>query len=152
MHSSLPIHDALPDPIAQPEFYAGVVTKRFLAWVIDSVIILTFCLLALIATLGIGFFFLPALMLVVGLAYRMATLARGSATWGMAVMAIELRRHDGTRFDTLTAALHTLGYSASVAFVIPQVISVILMMVGERGQGLSDAVLGTAMVNRRAAP
>ncbi len=140
----------LPDPIAQPEFYSGVPTKRFLAWLVDSALILMFSVLALVLTLGIGFFFLPALMLVTGLIYRIATLSRGSATWGMALMAIELRRHDGSRLDTLTAALHTLGYSASIAFVIPQVISVILMLTGGRAQGLSDLVLGTAAVNRRA--
>lgn len=140
----------LPDPIAQPEFYAGVPTKRFLAWLVDSALILMFCVLALVLTLGIGFFFLPALMLATGLIYRIATLSRGSATWGMALMAIELRRHDGTRLDTLTAALHTLGYSASMAFVLPQVISVIMMLTGGRAQGLSDLMLGTAAVNRRA--
>jgi len=140
----------LPDPISQPEFYSGVPTKRFLAWLVDSALILMFSVLALVLTLGIGFFFLPALMLVTGLIYRIATLSRGSATWGMALMAIELRRHDGSRLDTLTAALHTLGYSASMAFVIPQVISVILMLTGGRAQGLSDLVLGTAAVNRRA--
>lgn len=140
----------LPDPVAQPEFYAGVPTKRFLAWLVDSALILVFCVLALVLTLGIGFFFLPALMLTTGLIYRIATLSRGSATWGMALMAIELRRHDGTRLDTLTAALHTLGYSASMAFVFPQVISVFLMLTGERAQGLSDLMLGTAAVNRRA--
>jgi len=140
----------LPDPIAQPEFYAGVPTKRLLAWIIDSVLILIFCVIALILTLGIGFFFLPALMLVTGLVYRIATLSRGSATWGMAMMAIELRRHDGARLDTLSAVLHTLGYSASMAFVVPQIISVILMLTGARAQGLSDLVLGTAAINRRA--
>ncbi|MFD0858197.1 RDD family protein [Roseovarius aquimarinus] len=141
---------ALPDPIAQPEFYEGVPTKRFLAWVIDALLICAFCVVALILTLGIGFFFLPALVLVVGLAYRIATLARGSATWGMALMAIELRRHDGSRLDPMTAALHSLGYAASMTFVLPQIASVVLMLITERRQGLSDIVLGTAMVNRAA--
>ncbi|MEI4261953.1 RDD family protein [Roseovarius sp. D0-M9] len=152
MHSSNPAYDHLPDPIAQPEFYAGVPTKRFLAWLVDSLLIIAFCVLGVILTLGIGFFFLPALVLVIGLIYRTATLAHGSATWGMALMAIELRRHDGTRLDPLTAGLHTLGYSASMAFVVPQVVSVLMMLAGNRGQGLSDLVLGTAMINRRADP
>ncbi len=152
MHNSNPAYDHLPDPIAQPEFYAGVPTKRFLAWLVDSLLIIAFCVLGVILTLGIGFFFLPALVLVIGLIYRTATLAHGSATWGMALMAIELRRHDGTRLDPLTAGLHTLGYSASMAFVVPQVVSVLMMLAGNRGQGLSDLVLGTAMINRRADP
>jgi len=140
----------LPDPDAQPEFYAGIATKRFLAWVIDSALILIFCVLALILTLGIGFLFLPLLTLATGFLYRSATLARGSATWGMAIMAIEIRTHDGARLDPLTAILHTLGYSASMAFVFPQVISVLLMLITPRAQGLTDMVLGTAAINRRA--
>jgi uncharacterized RDD family membrane protein YckC len=152
MHRNYSASHHLPDPVAQPEFYSGVPTKRFLAWLVDSTLILIFCLVALVLTLGIGFFFLPALMLTVGLVYRIATLARGSATWGMALMAIELRRHDGARLDTLTAVLHTLGYSMSMAFVIPQVVSVLFMLTSARAQGLSDLVLGTAAINRRAAP
>jgi uncharacterized RDD family membrane protein YckC len=143
-------NDHVPNPVAQPEFYASIPTKRFLAWLIDSALILFFCVLALILTLGIGFFFLPALMLAVGLIYRIATLARGSATWGMACMAIELRRHNGARLDTMTAVLHTLGYSASIAFMLPQVISVIMMLTSARAQGLSDLLLGTVVINRRA--
>ena len=45
---------------------------------------------------------------------------------------------------------HTLFYTLSVAFVFPQVISVLMMVLGPRGQGLSDLVLGAVMVNRRA--
>ncbi|WP_324754683.1 RDD family protein [Roseovarius sp. Pro17] len=149
-YSNLTADLHLPDPVAQPEFYASVPTKRLLAWLIDSLLILIFCVVALVLTLGIGFFFLPALMLTVGFVYRTATLARGSATWGMALMALELRRHDGARLDTLTALLHTLGYSVSMAFVIPQVVSVLLMLTGQRAQGLSDLVLGTVAINRRA--
>lgn len=140
----------LPDPEAQPEFYAAIPTKRLLAWLIDSLLIFTFCLFALVLTLGIGFFFLPALYLVVGFCYRSVTLARRSATWGMAFMAMEMRKHDGTRFDALTALLHTLGYTVSMAFVVPQVISVLLMLINARAQGLSDLVLGTVAINRRA--
>ena len=141
---------ALPDPEAQPEFYDGVPMKRLLAWLIDSALVLCFCILALILTLGIGFFFLPALWLVVGLAYRIVTLARGSATWGMIMMSIEIRRHDGSRLDPLTAALHTMGYSLSMAFFVPQVISVIMMLTDNAARGLTDRLLGTAAINRRA--
>lgn len=139
----------LPDPDAQPEFYDAIPTKRLLAWIVDSLLIGLFCLLALILSLGIGFFFLPLLMLTVGFCYRAATLAQGSATWGMALMAVEMRRHDGARLDPLTAVLHTLGYTVSMAFVFPQVISVVMMLLSARAQGLTDFVLGTAAINRR---
>lgn len=146
------IHGPLPDPEMQPEFYEGVPTKRLLAWLIDSALILIFCVLALILTLGIGFFFLPLLTFAAGFIYRSVTLARGSATWGMAVMAMEIRSHSGARLDPLTAMLHTLAYQVSMAFVLPQVASVLLMLTGSQARGLTDHVLGTAAINRRASP
>ncbi|MCQ0092789.1 RDD family protein [Roseovarius sp. M141] len=139
----------LPDPDTHPEFYASIPSKRLVAWVIDSILIMVLCVLISILTVGIGFFFFPALFLMIGFVYRTATLARGSATWGMAFMAMDMRRHDGARFDWLTAFLHTLGYSVSMAFVLPQVLSVLMMLIGARAQGLTDHVLGTVAINRR---
>ncbi len=140
---------SLPDPDANPEFYDSIPTKRLVAWIIDSALIIAFCIAVLILTLGIAMFFLPPLVLVVGFVYRTSTLARGSATWGMALMAMEIRRHDGARLDWLTAMLHTLGYTMSVAFFVPQVISVLMMLISARAQGLTDHVLGTVAINRR---
>ena len=139
-----------PDPSTQPEFYADVPMKRLLAWIIDSIIIALMSLIALIFTAFTGVFFFPVLMLLTGFAYHTITLSRGSATWGMRVMAIEFRTARGELLDLPTAALHTLGYTLSVAFVMPQVISVVLMLTGARAQGLSDHVLGTVAINRRA--
>ena len=48
----------------------------------------------------------------------------------------------------MTAFVHTLGYSLSVAFFFPQLISLGLMGWTRRGQSLSDHVLGTVMINR----
>lgn len=141
----------LPDPDTQPEFYADVPTKRLIAWIIDMLVIVVLCILILPLTAFSGLFFFPALMLVVGFAYRVITIARGSATWGMRVMAIEFRTLQGQRFDLAMAALHTLGYSISFALPVLQVISVVLMLTTRRGQGLSDHVLGTVALNRRAA-
>jgi uncharacterized RDD family membrane protein YckC len=86
----------------------------------------------------------------VGFAYRTITIAKGSATWGMRLLAIELRRADGREMDAASAFAHTLGYTLSWMVPIFQLISVVLMGATERGQGLSDHVLGTVMVNRRA--
>ena len=68
----------------------------------------------------------------------------------MRLMAIELRDHKGAQLDLLTAFLHTLGYTASLALFPAQFVSVILMLTTPRGQGLSDMLLGTAMINRAA--
>lgn len=147
------IHDSdrpLPDPQAQPEFYADVPAKRFFAWVFDTIIILTVSALFVLMTAFVGLLFLPFIFLTVSFLYRTVTLAGSSATWGMRFFAIELRTLGGSRFDLPMAALHTLFYTVSIAMVAVQAVSIILMLTSERGQGLSDHLLGTAAINRRA--
>lgn len=141
-------HPGLPNPNTKPEFYQGVPLKRALAWVIDVIFIAIVCTLILPFTAFTGIFFFPFLMLVVGFLYRWFTLSAGSATWGMRIMAIELRDHDGLRLQSGTALGHTLGYTVSVAMAPAQLISVILMLVTARGQGLTDHLLGTSAINK----
>lgn len=140
----------IPDPQMQPDFYADVPTKRLIAWVADTVVVLIFCLLILPFTAFTGIFFFPLLFLTVSFVYRVVTIARGSATWGMRLTAIEFRTQQGDRFDLSTAFLHTLGYSVSWAFFLLQIASIVLMLTTLRGQGLSDHLLGTVAINRRA--
>jgi uncharacterized RDD family membrane protein YckC len=144
------MHPGLPDPVREGHFYAGVAMKRLLAWVADAVLILVLCLIVVPFTAFTALFFFPFLWLVVSFFYRWATLAGGSATWGMRLMAIEIREQDGHRLTGTTAFLHTLGYTVSVAVAPLQLISVILMLVLGRGQGLTDMILGTAAINRPA--
>lgn len=141
----------LPDPVTQPEFYADVPMKRLLAWLVDTVLIALICLLILPFTAFTGLFFFPLLMLVVGFAYRVVTIANRSATWGMRLMAIEFRTAQGERFGLGLATLHTLGTSFSFALPVLQIISVVLMLTTARGQGLTDHVLGSVALNRAAA-
>lgn len=136
-----------PDPQRHAIFYDGVVSKRFLAWAMDMVLILIVTALIVPFTAFTALFFLPGLFLVVGFLYRWITLTGRSATWGMRLMNIEFLDRNGQRFDAATAFLHTLGYSLSMAFVMPQLLSVTLMLISARGQGLSDHVLGTVAIN-----
>lgn len=140
----------LPDPEFQPQFYASVPAKRLLAWVVDTVLIVVFCILILPFTAFTGLFFFPALIAVVGFIYRVVTLANGSATLGMRFAAIELRTAEGGRFDAGMAFAHTLGYTLSFMIAPLQLISVVMMATTARAQGLSDHVLGTVALNRRA--
>ncbi len=142
---------ALPDPQVQPDFYRDVAFKRLMAWGVDVAITAVGCLVILPFTAFTGIFFLPFLFLAVGFAYRTITIANGSATWGMRLFAIELRRADGSEMDAGAAFAHTLGYTFSWMVPVFQFISVIMMATTERGQGLSDHVLGTVMINRKAA-
>ena len=138
-----------PDPQIQPQFYDGVPTKRLLAWVVDTLVITALVLVMIPFTAFIGLFFLPLLYIILGFAYRVVTLSRGSATWGMRLMAIELRDMRDQPLDAGTAFVHTLGYTVSVMFTPLQLISMVLMLSTERRQGLTDMVLGTAALNRR---
>lgn len=145
-----PFLDGLPDPHHQSEFYAGVNAKRLLAWCIDMVLIGIVSIVILPFTAFTALFFFPVFFLFVGFLYRWFTLAGGSATWGMRMMAIEFREADGGRLTNGTAFAHTLGYTISVGVAPLQLISVVLMVLTDRNQGLSDLVLGTAAINRPA--
>ncbi|MEM0946600.1 MAG: RDD family protein [Pseudomonadota bacterium] len=137
----------LPDPLARPEFYAGVPLKRALAWGVDSGIILLLTGLVSLVTV-VGLFFLPAMFLLIGFLYRWVTIANGSATPGMRLLSIELRDRDGSHLDAGQAFLHTAGYSVSVAVFPLQLISIALMLISDRGQGLTDHILGTTALTR----
>ena len=142
----------LPDPDRERQFYAGVQSRRLVAWVIDVAAILAIGVpLALVfglMTLGFGLALFPAIVLGVGLVYRTATIANASATWGMRAMGIELRRGDGSRFDLVTAFLHTAIYSVCFGVLLLQAASVVAMLSTRYGQGFPDIVLRTAMINR----
>ncbi|MGR3570851.1 RDD family protein [Brevirhabdus sp.] len=139
---------ALPDPERHAEFYRDVPSKRLFVWIVDVIITGTITALLVPFTLFTALFYLPLLYLTVGFLYRWATLSGRSATWGMRLAGIEFRTRMAERFDAGTALLHTIGYSVSMAMVIPQVLSVGLMMTGPRRQGLSDLILGSAAINK----
>jgi uncharacterized RDD family membrane protein YckC len=140
----------LPDPRVQPEFYDSVTIKRGLAWVIDAALVLALVIPIVIMTLFVALWFLPLLFFVVGFIYRVATITNRSATWGMRLMSIEFRDSRGEHFDFSQAFMHTLGYTVSMSVFPLQLISIAMMFLTERGQGLTDMLLGTVAINRRA--
>ncbi|MBU2961535.1 RDD family protein [Citreicella sp. C3M06] len=140
----------LPDPVTQRGFYDSVAIKRGLAWVIDTIIVAALVLVALLFTAFLGAFIFFAIWMVISFGYRVATIANGSATWGMRVMAIEFRDWRGERLDFGQALMHTVGYTVSVSIAPLQLISIVCMIATERGQGLTDLVLGTVALNKRA--
>lgn len=145
---ALPAAPALPDPTHQPEFYAGTATKRGLAWVVDVILIGLATGIVALLTLGVGFFFLPFLYVLISFCYRVITLWGGSATLGMRLMNIELLTRNGERFDFGHALLHTIGYALSVGTLLVQLLSIGLMVISARGQSLTDHVLGSVAINR----
>ena len=140
----------LPDPTNQPEFYADVPTKRLVAWVFDLIVIVALSAIIVVFTAFVGLFFFGFLMLVTGFIYRTATLAAGSATFGMRMVSIEFRDRNGQRFDLGHAFLHTLGYHLSFSIFPAQIVSIVLMLTSSRAQGLTDHVMGSVAINRPA--
>jgi uncharacterized RDD family membrane protein YckC len=150
--ASFNLMPGLPDPERDSQFYAGVQSRRLVAWAVDvTVILLVGVPLALVIgvmTLGIGFAIFPLILMGVGFVYRIITIANRSATWGMRIMGIELRRHDGTRFDLGTAVMHTAIYTFCIGVVLLQLASMLCMATTRFGQGVPDFMLRTTMINR----
>lgn len=144
----------LPDPERDRQFYDGVPGGRLVAWIADVIVVLAIgvplALLFGVLTLGFGFVLFFAILFAADFIYRVATIASGSATWGMRLMGIELRRLDGTRFDLATAFLHTALYAFCFGVLILQCASILGMVATRQGQGLPDMVLRSAMINRPA--
>ena len=144
-------HWGLPDPSRHSEFYADVVTKRLVAFIIDSILIMVITIILVPLTAFSALFFFGFLGLVVSLIYRIVSLANRSPTPGMRLMSIEFRDNQGERMTLGLAAVHTIFFTVSMSMVFPQIVSIILMLTSSRGQGLSDMILGTAVINRTAA-
>lgn len=145
-------HDlsGLPDPVLDGQFYAGVPFKRLLAWIIDTVIIGAFWLVLVVGTFGLVFFLIFPTLLAISFAYRAFMVHRYSATAGMMLMGIELRNGRGDKLSGQQALLHVILFLGLMVFFFINLISMIMILLSERGQGLHDMVLGTTAINRPA--
>ncbi|MFK8251311.1 RDD family protein [Ancylobacter terrae] len=144
------------DPVAQPEYFEGVLSRRFVAFLIDVVIIFAPIVLATIfifvfgiVTFGLGFFLFgllgPALV-VWALAYSALTLGGDRcATIGMRAVDIEMRLWYGAPMYPLLAVLSVVLYWVSVSVLTPFVVLVGLF--NSRRRLLHDLILGTVVVN-----
>lgn len=138
----------IPYPQSHPEFYESVTTKRFFAWLIDSAIVLAILIIISPFTFFVSLFLFPFFYAAIDFIYRTATLTMGSATFGMRIMAIELRQESGHRLDFITSVFHTIGLYVSYAFVLVQLLSIGMMVMRDDRKSLTDMVIGTVMVNR----
>ena len=79
---------------------------------------------------------------------RMTKLYMGSATFGMRIMAIELRHESRHRLDFISSVFHIIGLYVSYALVLVQLLSIGMMVMRDDRKSLTDMVIGTVMVNR----
>ncbi len=145
---SMPMSTALPDPDYDHAFYDGVPAKRLFAWVVDVLLVTVITFILGLLTLSVLWWIWPLTFIAVSFLYRTGSIAAWSATPGMQLMNIELRNSMGARFSGGEAALHTLAFMVATGFVILQIISIVMMVMGSRHQGLHDLLIGSAAINR----
>ncbi|MFQ5783444.1 MAG: RDD family protein [Alphaproteobacteria bacterium] len=141
--------DDIFDPGAHAALFVGVTWRRVLAYAIDVILIaLVASLIGLIfAVLGLLSFgllspLLSFLVLFIPLAYH--TLFIGgpaSATPGMRLFRLEVRRLDGTRPGFLQAGLLTVMFYATVGFT--GMLVLLIALFNPRGRTLHDILCGT---------
>lgn len=145
---SLSMTTALPDPDHDRAFYDGVPAKRLFAWLVDVILVTAITFLLGLLTLSVLWWLWPLTFIAANFLYRAGSIAAWSATPGMQLMNLELRNAMGRRFSGGEAMLHTLGYMVATGFVILQIISIVMMAMGARHQGLHDILIGSAAINR----
>jgi uncharacterized RDD family membrane protein YckC len=144
------------DPATTPEYFAGVLTRRVLAFLIDVVVIavlVAFTAVFIFAfgfvTLGLGwllFFLLPAATVIWAVLYNGFTLGSpASATIGMRVMDIEMRTWYGSPAYFVLGAVHAVAFWISVSALSPLVL--LLGLFNDRRRLLHDFLLGTVVIN-----
>ena len=124
--------------------------KRFVAWLFDAVLITLLTGLFVLFTAFTALLVIGFVTVMISLIYRWLTIATWSATPGMRLVSIHLRNHRGERLDSATAFLHSALFLFLKSFVIPQLISIAMMLFTERGQSLHDAFSGVVALNRPA--
>lgn len=141
----------LPHPSRDARFYDGVGARRLAAFVVDAALVTGAAALAVlafgVATLGVGLALGLPIALTVSFLYRFLTLARWSATPGMALFGLEARGWSGARLSDAEAAIHTGAFLLCFHLVAPQLVSVALMALRPDGRGLHDLAIGAAVIN-----
>jgi uncharacterized RDD family membrane protein YckC len=147
------------DPARDPALFQGVLARRFIAFVIDLVIIMLpvafaavfiFFLGLVTFLLGWALFWLlyPAAILW-ALVYCGVTLGSpASATIGMRIMGIEMRTWYGAPAYFVLGAAHAIVFWITVTILTPLVLVVGLL--NERQRLLHDILIGTVVINNPA--
>jgi uncharacterized RDD family membrane protein YckC len=141
------------DPVAQRRLFDGVLGKRFIAFLIDAVIISLLWVVAGLAvfvlgvlTLGLAWLLFGAIFAVVGLGYNAVTIGgRNSATIGQRLMGVEVRMWFGGRVAPIVAAFHALLFWLSLTIFFP---ILLWPLFDSRKRCLHDIFAGVVVVNR----
>ena len=141
-----------PDPLANPEYYDGLLWRRPLAFAIDLAIlgaIMMMLVVANIFTLGMlgGFIALlwPVIILVLYGIFLIG--GPGAGTIGMRCLGLEVRSWQGARPTHLQAAI----MSALFCLITPWTAGLALLigLFSDRRRLAHDFLSGTVVINRR---
>lgn len=144
------------DPVTQPEYFEGVLSRRLVAFCVDVVMILgpivglaVFIFVFGVVTLSLGWMLFPILgpaFVIWAIAYNALTLGSpASATLGMRLMDLEMRTWYGDPCYSLLGAVHAVLYWVSLSALTPLVLVVALF--NDRRRLLHDFLAGTVVVN-----
>ncbi|HEY2226257.1 MAG TPA: RDD family protein [Xanthobacteraceae bacterium] len=147
------------DPSANPELFQGVWARRFIAFVIDIIIIMLPVAFAavFIFFLGLVTFFLGWALfwllypgtIIWALVYCGSTLGSpASATLGMRLMDLEMRTWYGAPAYFVLGAVHAIVFWVTISVLTPLVLVVGLF--NERQRLLHDILIGTVVINNPA--
>ncbi len=141
------------DPVAQRRLFDGVLGKRFMAFLIDAVIVSLLWIVAGIAvlvlgvlTLGLAWLLFGAIFAIVGLGYNAVTIGgANSATIGQRLMGLEVRMWFGGKVTPIVAAFHALLFWLSLTIFFP---ILLWPLFNSRKRCLHDILAGVVVVNR----
>lgn len=142
----------LPDPTAEPEWYQGTALRRALGYLADAVVIAVllgaaWMALSILSVLSLGLLFPVQILILALLPLAYHTLLIGgprSATLGMRLAEVEVRRLDGGRPGLLQALVHTALFYLSVGLLTWLVLLVCLFNTQRRC--LHDYLAGTVVL------
>jgi uncharacterized RDD family membrane protein YckC len=141
------------DPVAQRRLFDGVLGKRFIAFLVDAVIVSLLVAVAAIVvlilgvlTLSLGWFLFPLVFPVVGLGYNAVTIGGpNSATIGQRLMGLEVRMWFGGKVTPIVAAFHALLFWLSLTIFCPLLL---WPLFDSRKRCLHDILAGVVVINR----
>jgi uncharacterized RDD family membrane protein YckC len=144
------------DPVLNPELFKGVLARRFIAFVIDIVIIMLPVAFAAVFIFFLGlvtfllgwalFWLLYPGTIIWALVYCGSTLGSpASATIGMRMMDLEMRTWYGAPAYFVLGAVHAIVFWITVSILTPLVLVVGLL--NERQRLLHDILVGTVVIN-----
>jgi uncharacterized RDD family membrane protein YckC len=147
------------DPAANPEVFQGVLARRFVAFVIDIVIIMLPVVFAAVFIFFLGlvtfllgwalFWLLYPATVVWALVYCGSTLGSpASATIGMRIMDLEMRTWYGAPAYFVLGAVHTIVFWITISVLTPLVL--VIGLLNGRQRLLHDILIGTVVINNPA--